>query len=110
MVKTYKEDEDYDFLVVDNPYGMVPPGRRQLDPQSFARLGEWFRVLLGTDYNPIEAVYWTRTVRSLLYQCAHATLLTSTRRRREMKCLSRFLKALICLRSQSWGSIYGLQC
>lgn len=62
MVKTYKEDEDSDYLVVENPFGMVPPDRRPSDPQSFARLGRWFEVMLGAQYDPIEFVYWTRTV------------------------------------------------
>lgn len=62
MVKTYKEDEESDYLVVENPFAMVPPDKRPSDRQSFARLGEWFRVMLGAQYDPVDFVYWTRTV------------------------------------------------
>ena len=62
MVKQYKEDPDYDYLVIDNPFGLREPGQREAGSQEFALLGEWFKVMLSARYNPIEAVYWTATV------------------------------------------------
>lgn len=59
-----KEDESkyYDYLVVHTPFGVRDVPSLRPGSQEFANIGEWFRVMLKANRNPVEAVYYCSTV------------------------------------------------